>query len=48
MSVTPTGRLQAIGKFIKKGASIFGKFLKKNVGNIAAIGTNAALDYYNK
>ena len=48
MSVTPTGRFQAIGKFLKKGGSAFWNFLKNNVGNIGAIGLNAGLDYVGK
>ena len=48
MSVTPTGRFQAIGKFLKKGGSAFWNFLKNNAGNIGAIGLNAGLDYVGK
>ena len=48
MSVTPTGRLQAIGKFLKKGGSAFWNFLKNNAGNIGAIGANVALNHFDK
>ena len=40
--------LPTVGKFISKGAPIVGKFLKNNVGNLIAVGTNAALNHFGK
>ena len=40
--------LPKVGKFISKGSPIVGKFLKNNVGNLIAVGTNAALNHFGK